>query len=104
MRKYELTIKSNDNPSIIYKYNGGPGLEINGINIDFTLPFYTSQGASNMPAVITLTNPDLKFFFKSLQANKGTLGKALNGYGITLLAGWGYSALLQKSQAVPTMI
>lgn len=102
MRKYELTIKSNDNPSIIYKYNGGPGLEINGINIDFTLPFYTSQGASNMPAVITLTNPDLKFFFKSLQANKGTLGKALNGYGITLLAGWGYSALLQKSQAVPS--
>ena len=111
MRKYNLTLISNDNPTINYSYYGGPntlmstamGINgVSGLNIDFTLPFYTNQGGANIPAVITLINPDLKFFFKSLQANKGNLGKALNGYRITLEAGWGYSALLAKSQAVPS--
>lgn len=102
MRKYELTITPNTTTLPFFKYEGGAGVDINGINIEFDLPFYSNQGSANIPAVITLNNPDLQFFFKNLSATKGKLGTALNGYSIQLKAGWGYSAVLQKSQAVPS--
>ena len=113
MRAYELTIIPNNAKGKTFFYSGGPGSSslnydltensgVNGLNIDFTLPFYTNQGGANIPAVITISNPDLQFFFKNISATKGKLGTALNGYSIILKAGWKYSALLEKSQAVPS--
>lgn len=113
MRAYELTIIPNNAKGKTFFYSGGPGSSslnydlnensgVNGLNIDFTLPFYTNQGGANIPAVITINNPDLQFFFKNISATKGKLGTALNGYSIILKAGWKYSALLDKSQAVPS--
>lgn len=113
MRAYELTIIPNNAKGKTFFYSGGPGSSslnydlnensgVNGLNIDFTLPFYTNQGGANIPAVITINNPDLQFFFKNISATKGNLGTALNGYSIILKAGWKYSALLAKSQAVPS--
>ena len=112
MRAYELTLIPTNGKGKPFFYSGGPGSPIlsnygiesgvNGLNIDFTLPFYTNQGGANIPAVITVNNPDLQFFFKNISATKGKLGTALNGYSIILKAGWKYSALLEKSQAVPS--
>ena len=111
MRAYELTLMPTNGKGKPFFYSGGPGSPslsnngidsgVNGLNIDFTLPFYTNQGGANIPAVITINNPDLQFFFKNISATKGKLGTALNGYSIILKAGWKYSALLEKSQAVP---
>ena len=113
MRAYELTIIPNNAKGKTFFYSGGPGSSslnydltensgVNGLNIEFSLPFYTNKGGSNIPAVITINNPDLQFFFKNISATKGKLGTALNGYSIILKAGWKYSALLAKSQAVPS--
>lgn len=113
MRAYELTLTPTNNKGKPFLYSGGPGSTklnmggfiesgVNGLNIEFSLPFYTNQGGANIPAVITINNPDLQFFFKNISATKGKLGTALNGYSILLKAGWKYSALLEKSQAVPS--
>lgn len=113
MRAYELTIIPNNAKGKLFFYSGGPGSSslnydltensgVNGLNIEFSLPFYTNQGGANIPAVITINNPDLQFFFKNIATTKGKLGTALNGYSIILKAGWKYSALLAKSQAVPS--
>lgn len=113
MRAYELTLSPTNGKGSPFFYSGGPGSTklntggfiesgVDGLNIEFSLPFYTNQGGANIPAVITINNPDLQFFFKNISATKGKLGKALNGYSILLKAGWKYSALLEKSQAVPT--
>lgn len=111
MRAYELTLIPNNAKGKTFFYSGGPGSYslnynltensgVNGLNIDFTLPLYTNQGGANIPTVITINNPDLQFFFKNISATKGKLGTALNGYSIILRAGWKYSTLLEKSQAV----
>lgn len=113
MRAYELTLAPTNGKGLPFFYSGGPGSSklnmggfmeggVNGLNIEFSLPFYTNQGGANIPAVITINNPDLQFFFKNISATKGKLGAALNGYSILLKAGWKYSALLEKSQAVPS--
>ncbi|GAA7926793.1 hypothetical protein HpBT060_14750 [Helicobacter pylori] len=112
MRAYELTLMPTSGKGKHFFYSGGPGSPnlisngiesgVNGLNIEFSLPFYTDQGGANIPAVITINNPDLQFFFKNISATKGKLGTALNGYSILLKAGWKYSALLEKSQTVPS--